>query len=133
MTSALITTLGSILTATASGAARGVYATAVALAHGPAVLKNVWRSWRNRGPVLRMLEMDDCMLRDIGLTRGDIHSALASPMAIDPSTRLRVMAVERRAGMRAQAKERMAYYQQQERIARDAMASEPRKLALGAW
>ncbi|MEJ1157699.1 DUF1127 domain-containing protein [Prosthecomicrobium sp. N25] len=67
---------------------------------------SLWRVRRNRREVADLLEFDDRMLADIGLMRGDVTSALASPLDVDPSTRLRIFAVERRAGMRAQAMER---------------------------
>lgn len=72
-----------------------------------AVVKSWWTAYRNRRDVATLLAFDDHMLADIGLTRGDVTCALASPCGVDPSTRLRIMAVERRAGMRAQARERM--------------------------
>jgi uncharacterized protein YjiS (DUF1127 family) len=71
------------------------------------VVKSMWRNRRNRRQVADLLEFDDRMLADIGLVRGDVTSALASPADMDPSTRLRIFAVERRAGMRAQALERL--------------------------
>ena len=47
------------------------------------------------------------MLGDIGLTPGDVRSALAAPVGDDPSYRLGVLSIERRAAFRAQAAERM--------------------------
>jgi uncharacterized protein YjiS (DUF1127 family) len=73
-----------------------------------AVIKSLVRSWRNRRVVGDLLEFDDRMLADIGLMRGDVTAALSSPSGTDPSTRLRIFAVERRAGLRAQALEREA-------------------------
>lgn len=70
-------------------------------------VKALVRAWQNRRDVHALLEFDDRMLADIGLTRTDVTSALASPPDVDPSRRLRVMAVERRAAQRAQARERM--------------------------
>jgi len=64
-----------------------------------------WRSMQNRRSVAKLLEWDEYQLRDIGLTQGDVRSALASPMGDDPSYRLGVMSVERRAAFRAQAAE----------------------------
>lgn len=72
------------------------------------VVASLVRSWRNRRVVGDLLEFDDRMLADIGLMRGDVTAALSSPTGTDPSTRLRIFAVERRAGLRAQAIEREA-------------------------
>lgn len=66
-----------------------------------------WRAAKNRRSVSRLLEWDAHMLRDIGLTPGDVRSALAGPVSDDPSYRLGVMSVERRAAFRAQARERL--------------------------
>ncbi len=72
---------------------------------GFARLAATWRSVRNRRSVASLLEWDDRMLGDIGLTAGDVRSALASPLGDDPSYRLGVMSVERRAAFRATAQE----------------------------
>lgn len=68
----------------------------------------VIKAWLRRREIMTLTEWDDHMLRDIGITRGDLHAAFASPAATDPSLRLSVMAVERRAANRAQAEERLA-------------------------
>ena len=72
---------------------------------GFARLAAMWRSMRNRRSVARLLEWDNRMLGDIGLTAGDVRSALAGPLGDDPSYRLGVMSVERRAAFRATAQE----------------------------
>lgn len=74
---------------------------------GRAVI-NVLRALMHRRTVLEMASFDDRMLSDIGLTRGDVHAALSLPVDMDPSARLRILAVERRAGNRALARERLA-------------------------
>lgn len=66
----------------------------------------LWRAARNRRSVARLLEWDDRMLRDIGLTAGDVRAVMALPVAEDPSRRLDMLAIERRAAIRAQALER---------------------------
>lgn len=71
-------------------------------------LAAAWRAARNRRSVGKLLEWDSRMLGDIGLTPGDVRSALASPVGDDPSYRLGVLSVERRAAFRAQAEERLA-------------------------
>lgn len=74
---------------------------------GFARLAAMWRAARNRRSVGKLLDWDSRMLSDIGLTPGDVRSALASPLGDDPSCRLGVLSVERRAAFRAQASERL--------------------------
>ena len=66
------------------------------------------RGYLNRRTALEMMHFDERMLKDIGLTRGDVHASIIEPMGADPTVRLRVLAVERRAANRAQAAERLA-------------------------
>jgi uncharacterized protein YjiS (DUF1127 family) len=68
-----------------------------------------WRAMRNRRAVAKLLDWDGHMLKDIGLTSGDVRSALSGPLTEDPSYRLGVLSVERRAGLRAAARERLAF------------------------
>lgn len=58
-------------------------ATAVATQAGRA-----WIAYRNRRSVNELMGWDDAMLKDIGLTRGDVYRALACPSLEDPSARL---------------------------------------------
>jgi uncharacterized protein YjiS (DUF1127 family) len=69
---------------------------------------------RNRRQVAKLLHWDSRMLRDIGLTPGDVRSAMASPLGDDPSYRLETMARERRNSFHAAARERL----ERERLAR---------------
>ena len=62
---------------------------------------------KNRRAVMTLLDMDDRMLRDIGLVRTDVTSALASPPLTDPSFRLAEFAGERRAAARVSIRERV--------------------------
>lgn len=71
-----------------------------------AVIAAAWNGWRNRRDVRQLLEFDDHALHDIGLTRCDLHSALSSGPFEDPSRRLVVFAVERRAARLMQWRER---------------------------
>jgi hypothetical protein len=48
------------------------------------------------------------MLRDIGLTRGDVCAVMALPAGQDPSYRLSELSSERRAAIRAEGRERAA-------------------------
>lgn len=59
---------------------------------------------RNRLAVNQLLGWSDYMLDDIGLTRADIRCALRQRREIEPSARLRLMAVERRATRRAEVR-----------------------------
>ena len=70
-------------------------------------LAELWRAAQNRRSVARLLEWDAHMLRDIGLTPGDVRSALSTPIGHDPSYHLHAMALERRMASRAAADERL--------------------------
>lgn len=74
---------------------------------GLARLVALWRARQNRRSVARLLEWDAHMLRDVGLTPGDVRAALASPFPEDPSYRLGTMSLERRRAVHAGAKERL--------------------------
>jgi len=67
-----------------------------------------WRAARNRRSVGRLLEWDDRMLRDIGLTQNDVRSALAARFAEDPSRHLGFLSSERRSAIRAGVREEEA-------------------------
>ena len=67
----------------------------------------LWRAVKNRRAVVRLLEWDDHMLRDIGLTQGDVRAALAWPVTDDPSYRLGATSLERRTAFRAASRERL--------------------------
>ena len=71
-------------------------------------LVHAWQAARNRRAVAKLLQWDARMLRDIGLTQGDVAAVMALPRGVDPSRRLRFLSVERRAAVRAEASERMA-------------------------
>jgi uncharacterized protein YjiS (DUF1127 family) len=62
-----------------------------------------WRAARNRRSVNKLLEWDSHMLADIGLTEGDVRSALASRFAEDPSYKLRAFSGERKAAARSRS------------------------------
>ncbi|MFK8032884.1 MAG: DUF1127 domain-containing protein [Hyphomicrobiales bacterium] len=64
-----------------------------------------WNTWKNRRMMTKLVTLDDHMLKDIGLTRGDLRMVSALPYSDDPTSRLRVLAVERRASERAWARE----------------------------
>lgn len=70
-------------------------------------VNEVVRAFRNRRAVGSLLQWDDRMLADIGLTPNDVRSVMALPVAEDPSHRLGALAAERRAAERATAHERL--------------------------
>lgn len=75
-----------------------------ALAQVAEVLRNVCRAIEHRGEVASMMRLDDHMLRDIGLTRGDLADATAEPIWSDPSRVLIARTVERRGAARLRAR-----------------------------
>ncbi len=85
-----------------------------------------WVAYRNRRAVARLLHFDDHMLRDIGVTRGDVAASLAMGPFDDASTRLEALARERRTGRGAQRREARDAAAQ---LARDSDASEVRAVA----
>jgi len=82
--------------------------TVIALATALTRIAGTWRAMRNRRAVATLLDWDSHMLKDIGLTPGDVRSAMSGPLAEDPSYRLSVLSIERRAGIRAAARDRLA-------------------------
>ncbi len=59
--------------------------------------KAMMRYLETRQAIRNLSHLDDHMLFDIGLSRGDIRSAVAYGARADATTRLRILAVERRA------------------------------------
>ena len=59
--------------------------------------RRVVTAWRHRGDFVVLAALDDRMLRDIGLTRGDLNDALAEPLWRDPTAVLVRRQTERRA------------------------------------
>lgn len=59
----------------------------------------------HRRLVRHLAGFDDHMLRDIGLTRSDVHSAMAESMFGDPTVRLSTLAYEARTGRQANARD----------------------------
>ena len=48
-------------------------------------LAGLSRALRHRGEIKHLAEFDDRMLKDIGLTRSDVSSALSEPLLRNPS------------------------------------------------
>ena len=63
-------------------------------------LKQIAEKVKNRHDAMRLAEMDDRMLADIGLSRSDLRDAYALPLWRDPSDVLARRAADRR-GRRA--------------------------------
>lgn len=61
------------------------------LARGLNAVSQIFRAWMNRREFYRLGEMSDAELQDIGLTRGDLHVAIAQPSGLDPTLRLRAI------------------------------------------
>ena len=59
------------------------------LTRGVNAVSKIYRAWINRRQFYRLGEMSDAELQDIGLTRADLHVAVAQPFGLDPTTRLR--------------------------------------------
>lgn len=68
------------LLALALGAARKAAAAVVP------VIAQIAAALRNRAAVLRLADLDDRALKDIGLVRSDVAGALAAPLHVDPSS-----------------------------------------------
>lgn len=84
----------------------GSHPLATLVENGARRVAALWTAFRNRRSVSRLLEWDDRMLRDIGLTQHDVRSALSGHVGEDPGLRLGALGSERRAAVRASARER---------------------------
>lgn len=59
----------------------------------------------DRRRTMRLLELDDHMLTDLGISRGDVHHALSSESGEKPSARLADMRAAQASAHRAQIQE----------------------------
>ena len=66
------------------------------------VLAGLLRAYRGRRALRTLIDADDRMLRDIGVTRDDVRWALEAPAGQDPTALLRIRAVSRRATERSE-------------------------------
>ncbi|MAU20971.1 MAG: hypothetical protein CMH13_10615 [Martelella sp.] len=64
-----------------------------------AFMRAARRFTKNRLALQRMAEMDDALLKDIGLSRHEIHRAHMAPLSEDPMAELRKAAANRAARM----------------------------------
>ena len=76
---------------TTLGARRAGLSTRVLVA-----MANLYRAWQSRRAFYRLSDMTDLELRDIGLTRADLHVAMGSPFGTDPTVQLRIIVEARR-------------------------------------
>lgn len=51
-----------------------------------AIAQRAVGNWKNRRTARRLLELDDHMLTDIGVTRGDVQQMLANRGRLDPTS-----------------------------------------------
>ena len=56
----------------------------------------VIRNWLARRAVTRLEQFDDYMLRDIGVTRGDVHWASVLPLSVNAALALEERSLQRR-------------------------------------
>jgi uncharacterized protein YjiS (DUF1127 family) len=48
--------------------------------------RDLFRSLRHRREIKALADLDDRLLKDVGLTRGDVQGALSEPLLRNPST-----------------------------------------------
>jgi uncharacterized protein YjiS (DUF1127 family) len=56
-----------------------------------------WRAWRNRREFMKLGDMSDAELADIGLVRTDLHAAVGLPFGMDPTAGLNAVVRSRTA------------------------------------
>ncbi|WP_346907576.1 DUF1127 domain-containing protein [uncultured Roseibium sp.] len=66
-----------------------------------------WRTFKNRREIVKLYEMSDSQLEDIGLTRGDVRRALQLPLFVDPTPVLNGWADEKRVSFRPIVQDRL--------------------------
>ena len=65
-------------------------------------LRTAWNAWARRRKLASLLDLDDHMLADVGVTREDVKWALDLPFSYDPGLELQRRALQHRAqGWRA--------------------------------
>ncbi|MBD1546156.1 DUF1127 domain-containing protein [Roseibium aggregatum] len=76
----------------------------VAIGHA---IARVWRVFKNRRQIVKLYELSDSQLEDIGLTRGDVRRALQLPLFSDPTPVLSGWADEKRVTFRPIVQDRL--------------------------
>ncbi|WP_372425129.1 DUF1127 domain-containing protein [Salinarimonas chemoclinalis] len=84
---------GKILPPTASS--KGEILARFVLVSIAATVAALWKAMVNRRAVVRLSELDDRLLQDIGVTRSDVDHVLREPYRVDPSYRLALRRLER--------------------------------------
>jgi uncharacterized protein YjiS (DUF1127 family) len=69
---------------------------ALELNSGFPVLRGFWRNLKAKRRVNRLGDMDDHMLRDIGVTREEVHWAAGLPLTVNAALALEERAFQRR-------------------------------------
>lgn len=69
------------------------------------LVRRMAQAYRHRREVALLLDADHRVLADLGITAGDVRSALASPFPVDPGSRLALLAAERRVAAWSTARE----------------------------
>jgi uncharacterized protein YjiS (DUF1127 family) len=62
-----------------------------------ATLARFYRTWRTRRRLVKMTDLDDHILDDIGVSRSDIHTVLDLPFSYNPALELQQIAQRNRA------------------------------------
>jgi uncharacterized protein YjiS (DUF1127 family) len=63
---------------------------------GHGLLVQLWRNWRAKRAVRKLQELDDNLLKDIGVTREEINWALLLPLSVNAARELARRSGERR-------------------------------------
>jgi len=79
---------------------------------------NAWTRLRNRRRVHDLLGLDDYLLRDLGVARGDVFEALSNPLVNDPTAILAAAANQHRLSERARLRESLRSARVMDEIAR---------------
>lgn len=90
---------GKIITPTP--ASKGVTIARYVLVSIVAIFAMIAKAVANRRAVVRLSDLDDHLLRDIGVTREDVRWSLDTPVHVDPSHRLALRRLQGKAERRA--------------------------------